>query len=130
MQRINSNRFNFADDVKKLLKDYHGECVEALTKVIPEVAKEATKKLKDESPKDSGEYAKHWTYTVNTGRLTTGAVVYGNAPTYRMAHLLENGHAKRGGGRTAPIVHIYPVMEWATDEVENRFIDEVERIVL
>ena len=129
MQKINSNRYTFADDVKKLIREFNGETVQALTKVIPEVAKEAVQKLKESSPKDTGEYAKHWTYKVNQGRLTSGAVIYGIAPTYRVAHLLENGHAKRGGGRTEPIVHIKPIEDWATDEVINRFIDEVEKII-
>ena len=97
--------------------------------VIPKVAREAAKKLRQTSPKGAtGEYAKHWTVKVETGRMMVGATVYGDSPTYRIAHLLEHGHAKRGGGRTSPIVHIKPVEEWAIDEAVNRFIDYMEKI--
>lgn len=130
MQKISSNRYNFADDIKRLLEDYRIETTEVMTRVIPQVAREATSRLKKESPRRTGDYAKNWTYKVNQGRLTTGAVIYGNAPTFRMAHLLEHGHANRDGGRTDPIVHIQPVEDWASDEVINRTIDGLEKITL
>lgn len=128
---VNSNRFNFEDVIGKYLKTYEAEAIETLTGTITEVAKESVKKLKATSPKRTGAYAKHWTYTVEKSRLKIGAVVYGNKPTYRLAHLLEHGHARRGGGRAvdpSPIGgHIAPVEEWACDEVVNRFIEKMER---
>ena len=128
MGKINSSRFTFSQDIMRILEDYREEVTEAVTKTVPTVARDATKKLKNESPKRTGEYAKHWKYTVNKGRLSPGATIYGDAPTFRMAHLLENGHANSGGGSTAPVVHIYPVMEWAYDEVSNRTMRELEKI--
>lgn len=128
MAVINSNRMNFEEVVNGYLKQYVGETAEGLTYVIPKVARQAAKKLRKESPKGAtGDYARNWKVKVETGRIRVGATVYGDSPTYRLAHLLEHGHAKRGGGRTSAIIHIKPVEEWAIDESINQFIDYMER---
>ena len=129
MAVVHSSKMNFAEVVQDMLeKQYYPNVVETTTDVIDEVSKEAVKKLKQDSPKGAkGKYAKGWTRKVETGRLTVGATVYGKRGTYQLAHLLENGHAKRGGGRTAPIVHIKPVEEWAISEVEKKIREKVER---
>ena len=124
---INSNRFDFSDVVQKYLRNYDAEAVEKLTETITEVARDSVKKLKATSPKRTGQYARHWTYKLDRGRIKQGAVVFGDSPTYRLAHLLEHGHAKRGGGRSAPIEHIAPVEAWAADELVNRYIAKMER---
>lgn len=128
MAVINSNRMNFEEVVNGYLKEYVGETAEGLTKVIPKVAKDAAKKLRQTSPRKGGQYAQNWAVKVETGRIRVGAVVYGKSPTYRLAHLLEKGHAKRGGGRVSPIVHIEPVEQWAIDEAVNQFIEYMEGI--
>lgn len=120
---------DFALDVKKLLDQYSEDVFEAMAEVVPEVAKESAKKLKQESPKGkSGKYAKGWTSKAEKGRMTTTATVYGKTGTYQLAHLLEHGHATRKGGRTKAIVHIKPVEEWATEEVISRTAERIEKI--
>jgi len=120
---------DFALDVKKLLEQYSDDVFEAMAEVVPEVAKESAKKLKQESPKGkSGKYAKGWTSKAEKGRMTTTATIYGKTGTYQLAHLLEHGHATRNGGRTKPIVHIKPVEEWATEEVISRTAERIEKI--
>ena len=118
---------NLDKDVKDILSEFSADVSKAAGEAIAEVAKEATKKLKQTSPKRTGQYAAGWTYKVEKGTVTNSAKVYGKKKTYPLAHLLENGHAKRGGGRTAPIVHIKPVEEWAISEVEKRIREKVER---
>ena len=125
MAVVNSSTFNFAEVVQKYVEDYNGECIEVMTEVIPQVAKEAAKKLRNESPKVSGKYAKGWKVTVEKGRMRIGAKVHGKKGTYNLAHLLEHGHAKRNGGRTRPEVHIKPVEEWAIDEATDRIIERM-----
>lgn len=128
MAVVSSSKMNFAEVVQDMLqKQYYPQVVEVTTQVIDQVSKEAVKKLRQESPKGSkGKYARGWTRKVETGRMTVGATVYGKTGTYQLAHLLEHGHAKRGGGRTSAIVHIKPVEEWAVDEAYSRIMHRLE----
>ena len=128
---INSSKFDFREVVQKYLEEQRYEVIEAMSEAIDEVAKESVKKLKATSPRGNGQthqYYKGWAYKIEKGRLSHGATVYGKTGTYQLAHLLEKGHAKRGGGRTNEYVHIKPVEEWAIDEVIDRTITKVERL--
>lgn len=57
--------------------------------------------------KRSGKYAKSWR-TKKTAETATKLEVTVYAGEYSLAHLLEYGHAKRGGGRTKAQPHIEP----------------------
>lgn len=121
-------RTNDLSEITKLLATYAGDATEALVDVVNDVSKEAVSKLKSQSPKKSGKYAKGWKVKKSKGRVEVLAVVYGGEPTYRLAHLLEYGHANRGGGRTPGMEHIKPVEEWAVGAVEDQFKAKLGRI--
>lgn len=127
-QVSNSSRFNFADYVEKMLIQYGVDVADAVDTSCREVAREAVKKLKENSPKGArGKYAKGWAAEFEKGRLRTSATVYGKSGTYQIAHLLERGHARRGGGRDVDAIeHIKPVETWAMDEVVDRTIEKLE----
>lgn len=125
---VSTSSFNFRDTVNEFLKVWYTNTWEDMYEVINEVSKEAVKKLKANSPKrpDHGsKYSKGWAAKTERGRTQVGATVYGKHGTYQLAHLLENGHAKRGGGRTNSYEHIAPVEEWAIAEAEERIIKRV-----
>ena len=114
--------------VRDILQDYSVEVSKTAAEAVQEVTKEATKKLRQTSPKRKGRYAKGWTGKVEKTATTVDATVYGKTGTYQIAHLLEHGHARRGGGRNVGgIEHIKPVEEWAIKEVEKRIREKVER---
>lgn len=114
--------------VGDILAEYSVDVSKAAETAITAVAKEATKKLKQSAPRRTGKYAKGWASKVEKDALTVEATVYGKTGTYQLAHLLENGHARRGGGRNVDgIVHIKPVEEWAVKEVEQRIREKVSQ---
>lgn len=114
--------------VNDILRRYSDDVAEIAADALGDVTKAATKKLKAESPKKSGKYAKGWTYEIKKGRVANSSTIYGRKDTYPLAHLLEHGHAKRNGGRTAPIVHIKPVEDWAAKELETQIVRGLERM--
>lgn len=136
---VNSSKMNFKEAVEKYLNPYRYEVQEALSKSIDETAKETVKKLKEESARQfkvSGKhnktYANNWAWKHETGRLKSGAVVYGKSGTYQLAHLLENGHVTRNGTSrrfpdTPEHVHIRPIAEWAVDKAIDNAITQIER---
>ena len=91
------------------------------------VAKDTVAELKQSSPKrkgkGGGKYAKNWTYRDNPH----GVEVYNKAPTYRLTHLLEKGHATRNGGRVDAIVHIAPAEERAVKAYEDKIIKGLQK---
>lgn len=109
------------DDFQKLaqvLEKYGSEVNDVLEDVIAEVAKEAAKEVAAASPKKSGKYSKGWK-TENTGtRLVPGRTVYNIRPG--LPHLLEYGHALKGGGRTKAQPHIAPVNDRIIDKIEEK----------
>ena len=112
-------------EIEKALKEYTEEVEEAVAQIIEEDVKEAVKELKDVSPKKTGEYAKGWT---SKKEMTDGGIkmtIY-NKTKPQLTHLLEFGHAKRGGGRVSARPHIAPVEEKLIDQV-TRDIEEVIR---
>ena len=119
---------NLDKAVNDILSEFSTDVTKAAQEAVAEVSKEAVKKLKQTAPKGrTGKYAKGWTSKVEKTATVAESIIYGKRGTYQLAHLLENGHAKRGGGRTAPIVHIKPVEEWAISEVEKKIREKVEQ---
>lgn len=99
-----------ADSIEKILADFGEEVQGNLDSVTEKLAKEGSKTLRAESGIFRGSrYAKGWTYQIDKERLATIATIYNKTPG--LPHLLENGHANRGGGRTPGRTHISPVEE-------------------
>ena len=77
------------------------------------------KEIVKNAPRDTGAYAKGW--TVLKGRedaCSINMIVYCRK-RWRLTHLLEHGHAKRGGGRVAARPHIAPAQEAGEKELEE-----------
>lgn len=83
------------------------------------------KQIQESAPKRTGAYAKSW--SVKTTKETSNAleVVVHSTNRYQLAHLLEFGHAKRGGGRVSGRAHIAPAEEAGIKQLE----EEIERCI-
>ena len=115
-----------AAEIARELSKYSQEIVEKINISSEKVGKAAVKQLRQTSPKRTGEYAKSW--TMSTGReigQPYTRIIHAKAPHYRLTHLLEHGHAKRGGGRVEGKPHIRPAEEMVIKE----FVAEVEEAI-
>lgn len=117
---VKVNVEGLADEITRSLKEYTTEVEEGMEKAKQKVAKKGAKTLRESSPRDTGRYAKGWTAT----KRGTNYTIH-NKDRYQLAHLLEHGHAKVGGGRVPGIPHIRPVEEQVIKEYE----DETEKVI-
>ncbi|MBQ2412196.1 MAG: HK97 gp10 family phage protein [Anaerotignum sp.] len=95
-----------ADVIKDTLKDYADVSSEKVKTAVKEAGKTVKKEIEMSAPKDTGDYSKSW--AVKNVRETASSleVAVHSKSHYQLAHLLEFGHAKRGGGRVSGKVHI------------------------
>lgn len=107
-------------EIAKALTEYTQEVTEGLEKAKKDVAKDTVKELKRTSPEHTGDYAKGWAVK----KVGTALVVH-NRTDYQLTHLLEKGHAKRGGGRVRAYPHIGPAERRAIKE----YIEQAEKVI-
>lgn len=112
--------------VSDIYKEYLDDVQENVKDDVQKAADDAVKELKSTSPKLTGKYAKSWKQkTVKESSNEKDIVVH--AGRYQLTHLLENGHAKRGGGRVQGIPHIKPVEEKVTEKLEDDIKEDLQR---
>ena len=102
-----------ADAVNEQLQEYNKLSAEVVKTAVTKAGNAVKKDIGANAPRKSGRYAKSWR-TKKTKETSTELQVTVYSPTrYMLAHLLEHGHAKRGGGRVRAIPHIAPAEEAA-----------------
>lgn len=120
-------QINIADQLDKILTDYTDDVKDITNNAINVVSKEAVRRLKEKSPKITGQYSKGWTVKKMHGRGGIVDVIIHNKTDGWKTQLLENGHVIRNQygdyGRYSPKPHIKPVEEWANKEL----VREIER---
>lgn len=112
-----------ADAINEGLKEYADLASDDVKRAVKKAGATVRKQIQSTAPKDTGKYAKSW--SVKTMRETSNSMevtVY-SRNRYQLAHLLEFGHAKRGGGRVAAKPHIAAAEQAGIEELEN----EIER---
>lgn len=101
------------------LQEYADLATDDLKKAVKKAGDEAKKDIQNNAPVKTGAYKKSW--AVKTTKETSNAmeVVVHSRNRYQLAHLLEFGHAKRGGGRTRAFPHIAPAEQRAAELLER-----------
>ena len=108
-----------ADAVNEQLQEYNKLSAEVVKTAVTKAGNAVKKDIGANAPRKSGRYAKSWR-TKKTKETSTERQVTVYSPTrYMLAHLLEHGHAKRGGGRVRAIPHIAPAEEAAEETLRK-----------
>ncbi len=108
-----------ADVINEGLKEYAELSASQVKSAVRKTARTVRGEIASGAPVRTGQYAKSWrvkTTEENSQKLVQ--TVY--SPTrYMLAHLLEKGHAKRGGGRVAGKPHIAPAEATGIKQLEG-----------
>lgn len=128
-------------EIIRLMTEYANDVTTDMKDEINKVAKETVKEVKKKAPArkegkarkyksgksyEPGSYRKSWTSrTVEESAVKRKKIVY--AGQYQLTHLLEKGHANRGGGRTEGIPHIAPAEQMAIRELESGLRERLSR---
>ena len=122
---IKTNLNDMAVVIASELQQYANGVSEEVKAVTRDVAKQCLREIKDRSPRLTGKYRSGWTETVTEENSARISIEIHNQTKPWLAHLLEFGHAKRGGGRVNGTPHIRP----AAEKAEQNLIDKIKVIV-
>ena len=108
-----------ASAIQECLDEYKDLATDEMKKAIKKAGKTVKEDINGSAPVRTGKYAKSWTSRVTAEDSVSMEVTVYSPSRYMLAHLLENGHAKRGGGRVRAIPHIAPAEEHGIEQLEN-----------
>ena len=115
-----------SDAIMEGLEEYKSLSTDAMKEAVEKTAKNVKKEIQGKAPVRTGKYKKSWKVT-KTDENAEKLVMTVHAGRYQLTHLLEHGHAKRGGGRVAAIPHIAPAEADGVKELEDEITDAVEK---
>lgn len=108
-----------ADAIMDGLKEYADLAMDT----VKDVSKTVKKDIQANAPKRTGRYKKSWAVKKTAESSNSLTMTVHSKDRYQIAHLLEHGHAKRGGGRVAGREHIAPAEERGNREL----VQKIER---
>ena len=113
---------NLADVIMEELQSCSKDIAETVKEEVKEAAKNCVTTIKKKSPEDTGKYKKGWTSKVEFENKNGIRIKVYNRTKPQLTHLLENGYAKRNGGRVVGKAHIAP----AEKEIEKELMGKVK----
>lgn len=106
-----------ADAIFQTLGDYAELSNEVMKECVAETGKSVKKDIQDNAPVGTGKYKKSWAAKKVKENANSLTMVVHSRDRYQIAHLLEHGHAKRGGGRVQGTPHIAPAERRGAEEL-------------
>ena len=111
---------HLAEAVMKGLTEYADVSTELVKQSVQQVSKEVKKEISENAPKRTGAYKKSWGTKKTKETRNSLTMTVHSKNRYQIAHLLEHGHAKRGGGRVAARPHIAPAEEHGVTSLQEK----------
>ena len=116
---------NLAKTIMEGIQEYADVASEDVKTAVRKAGKNVKTEISANAPKRTGAYAKSWAVKTQKETANSLEVVVHSKNRYQIAHLLEHGHAKRGGGRVAGIPHIAPAEENAVKQLEEDIVKKL-----
>lgn len=133
---MNINPDQFAKAIMQDLNDLTDDVVVGVKKATDKVAEEAAREIESHitfndygrKGRSPGKYRRSFKLkTVNETSTGKTVVWYASGREYALTHLLEYGHAKRGGkGRTEPKPHIKYGWQYVKDNLPKRIEEAIK----
>ena len=112
-----------ADAIMDTIEEYADLAAEDVKQAVRDAGDVVKDDIRSHAPKDTGDYAKSWAVKKRKETSNSLTLVVHSRNRYQLAHLLEFGHAKRGGGRVSAQPHIAAAeakgMEQLEDEIRK-----------
>ena len=102
---------NMDDVIMKELEKYANLATNDMKDAVKDTANSVKKDIESSAPVLTGRYKKSWRIKKIRENANSLDVLVHSSNRYQLTHLLEFGHAKRGGGRVAGKSHIEPAAE-------------------
>ena len=110
---------NLASEVMKGLMEYKDLVTSDMKVAVRKAGRSVKKDIQANAPKKTGAYSKSWKVSTTKETSESLELTVHSPKKYQLAHLLEHGHAKRGGGRVAGKPHIAPSEQSGEELLEN-----------
>ncbi len=110
---------NLASEIMKGLTEYKDLATADMKTAVRKAGRTAKQDIQANAPKKTGAYSNSWTVKTTKETSESLELTVCSPKKYQLAHLLEKGHAKRGGGRTKAQPHIAPAEENAVKQLES-----------
>ena len=108
-----------ADAINEGLKEYATLASMQVKSAVRKSAKTVKDQISTNAPSRTGAYKGSWVATKQSESSQSLQMVVHSKNRYQLAHLLEKGHAKRGGGRVAGRPHIAPAEQAGIEQLQS-----------
>ena len=110
---------NMADAIMKELNAYADTTADGVKTAVQKAAKTVKSEIQAGAPVKTGAYKKSWAAKNTAESANKLEITVYSRNRYQLAHLLEHGHAKRGGGRVAGRPHIAPAEQAGIEQLQS-----------
>ena len=117
---------HLADAVMDGLREYADLATDSMKTAVTNASKTVRKEISANAPVRRGTYKKSWRTKKTRENANVLEVTVYSPKRYMIAHLLENGHAKRNGGRGAGRPHIAPAEQHGIAQLEREITEALK----
>lgn len=115
-----------AVELTQAIAEYTEDVAAAIEAEVDATSKAIVEDIKANAPRKTGEYARGWTRRKGKQPGSISYTIH-NRSKPQLTHLLEHGHAKKGGGRVEGRPHIGPAVDRHIPAMERRIEQIIER---